>query len=114
MEQALAWRNRPLKPFYGVVFPDALYVKMRQEGRVETRAVYVALGINPEGRKDVLALSTSANKGANFGLNVRTELRNCGVRDIRTTHEMDARVRDPSASPNVSSRLADLLFLFGV
>jgi putative transposase len=82
MEQARAWQNRPLEPFYGVVFLDALYVKMRHEGRVENRAVYVALGINLEGGKEVLGLWTSANEGAKFWLNVLTELRNRGVRDI--------------------------------
>jgi len=82
MEEARAWQNRPLEPFYGVVFLDALYVKMRHEGRVENRAVYVALGINLEGRKDVLGLWTSATEGAKFWLNVLTELRNRGVRDI--------------------------------
>jgi len=82
MEEARAWQNRPLEPFYGVVFLDALYVKMRHEGRVENRAVYVALGINLEGRKDVLGLWTSPNEGAKFWLNVLTELRNRGVRDI--------------------------------
>ncbi len=82
MEQARAWQNRPLEPFYGVVFLDALYVKMRHEGRVENRAVYVALGINLEGRKEVLGLWTSASEGAKFWLNVLTELRNRGVRDI--------------------------------
>ena len=65
-----------------MVFLDALYVKMRHEGRVENRAVYVALGINLEGRKDVLGLWTSATEGAKFWLNVLTELRNRGVRDI--------------------------------
>ena len=82
IEEARAWQNRPLEPFYGVVFLDALYVKMRHEGRVENRAVYVALGINLEGRKDVLGLWTSASEGAKFWLNVLTELRNRGVRDI--------------------------------
>jgi putative transposase len=82
MEQVRAWQNRPLEPFYGVVFLDALYVKMRHEGRVENRAVHVALGINLEGRKEVLGLWTSANEGAKFWLNVLTELRNRGVRDI--------------------------------
>jgi putative transposase len=82
IEEARAWQNRPLEPFYGVVFLDALYVKMRHEGRVENRAVYVALGINLEGRKDVLGLWTSATEGAKFWLNVLTELRNRGVRDI--------------------------------
>jgi putative transposase len=82
MEQVRAWQNRPLEAFYGVVFLDALYVKMRHEGRVENRAVYVALGINLAGRKDVLGLWTSAAEGAKFWLNVLTELRNRGVRDI--------------------------------
>ena len=82
VEQARAWQNRPLEPFYGVVFLDALYVKMRHEGRVENRAVYVAIGINLDGRKDVLGLWTSANEGAKFWLGVLTELKNRGVRDI--------------------------------
>jgi putative transposase len=82
MEAARAWQNRPLEPFYGVVFLDALFVKMRHEGRVENRAVYVAIGINLEGRKEVLGLWTSASEGAKFWLNVLTELRNRGVRDV--------------------------------
>jgi putative transposase len=82
MEQARAWQNRPLEAFYGIVFLDALYVKMRHEGRVENRAVYVALGIDLNGRKDVLGLWSSAAEGAKFWLNVLTELRNRGVRDI--------------------------------
>lgn len=82
IEQARAWQNRPLEPFYAIVFLDALYVKMRHEGRVENRAVYVAVGINLEGRKDVLGLWTSSTEGAKFWLNVLTELRNRGVQDI--------------------------------
>jgi hypothetical protein len=60
----------------------ALYVKMRHEGRVENRAVYVAIGINLEGRKDVLGLWTGAWEGAKFWLSVLMELRNRGVKDI--------------------------------
>ncbi len=60
MEQARSWQNRPLDSFYAIVFLDALYVKMRHEGRVENRAVYVAIGINLEGKKDVLGLWTGA------------------------------------------------------
>jgi len=82
MEQARIWQNRPLDSFYGIVFLDALYVKMRHEGRVENRAVYVAIGINLEGKKDVLGLWTGASEGAKFWLNVLTELRNRGVKDI--------------------------------
>jgi putative transposase len=82
IEDARAWQNRPLEPFYGVVFLDALYVKMRHEGRVENRAVYVAIGINLEGKKDVLGIWTSSNEGAKFWLGVLTDLRNRGVKDI--------------------------------
>jgi putative transposase len=82
MEDARAWQSRPLEAFYGVVFLDALYVKMRHEGRVENRAVYVAIGINLEGRKDVLGLWTSGSEGAKFWMNVLTELRSRGVRDM--------------------------------
>lgn len=82
MDDARAWQNRPLESFYGIVFLDALFVKMRHEGRVENRAVYVAIGINLEGRKDVLGIWTSSAEGAKFWLNVLTELRNRGVRDV--------------------------------
>ena len=82
MEQARAWQNRPLEPFYGIVFLDALFVKMRHEGRVENRAVYVAIGINLEGRKDVLGMWTSASEGAKFWMSVLSELRSRGVKDI--------------------------------
>lgn len=82
MEQAKAWQSRPLEAFYPVVFLDALFVKMRHEGRVENRAVFVALGINLEGQKEVLGLWTGAGEGARFWLGVLTELRNRGVKDI--------------------------------
>jgi putative transposase len=82
MEEVKTWQNRPLEPIYGVVYLDALYVKMRHEGRVENRAVYVAIGIDLEGRKDVLGLWSSGNEGAKFWLGVLTELRNRGVKDV--------------------------------
>ena len=82
LDEVKAWQNRPLEPIYGVVYLDALYVKMRHEGRVENRAVYVAMGIDLEGRKEVLGLWTSGNEGAKFWLGVLTELRNRGVKDI--------------------------------
>ena len=81
-EEVKAWQSRPLEPIYGIVFLDALCVKMRHEGRVENRAVYVAIGVNLEGRKDVLGLWTSANEGAKFWLAVLTELRNRGTKDV--------------------------------
>lgn len=82
MEEVKGWQMRPLEPLYPILFLDALMVKMRHEGRVENRAVYVAIGIDLEGRKDVLGLWTSANEGAKFWLQVLTELRNRGVKDI--------------------------------
>jgi putative transposase len=82
MEEVKIWQNRPLENLYPVLFLDALMVKMRHEGRVENRAVYVAIGIDLQGQKDVLGLWTSANEGAKFWLQVLTDLRNRGVKDI--------------------------------
>ena len=82
LEEVKAWQNRPLEPLYGIIFLDALYVKMRHEGRVENRAVYVAMGVNLEGQKEVLGLWSSGNEGAKFWLGVLTELKNRGVRDV--------------------------------
>jgi putative transposase len=82
IEEVKAWQTRPLESLYPILFLDALMVKMRHEGRVENRAVYVAIGIDLDGRKDVLGLWTSANEGAKFWLQVLTELRNRGVKDI--------------------------------
>jgi putative transposase len=82
LDEVKTWQNRPLEAIYGVVYLDALYVKMRHEGRVENRAVYVAIGIDLEGRKDVLGLWTSGSEGAKFWLSVLTELKNRGVKDI--------------------------------
>ena len=82
IEEVRAWQSRPLEALYAIVFLDALMVKMRHEGQVENRAVYVAIGIDLEGRKDVLGLWTSAHEGAKFWLQVLTELRNRGVRDV--------------------------------
>jgi putative transposase len=82
IEEVKAWQNRPLEPLYPVIFLDALMVKMRQDGRVENRAVYVAISIDLEGRKDVLGLWTSANEGAKFWMQVLTDLKNRGLRDV--------------------------------
>src|SRR2546422_3454056 len=82
VEEVQQWQSRPVEALYPIIYLDALYVKMRHEGRVENRAVYVAVGINLEGKKDVLGLWTGASEGAKFWLNVLTELRNRGVKDI--------------------------------
>jgi putative transposase len=82
LDEVKAWQSRPLDAVYAIVYLDALVVKMRAEGRVENRAVYVAIGVNMEGSKEVLGLWTSANEGAKFWLQVLTELSNRGVKDI--------------------------------
>lgn len=81
-EEVKRWQNRALEPIYGIVYLDALYVKMRHEGRVENRAVYVAIGVDLEGQKDVLGLWCSANEGSKFWLSVLTDLKNRGVKDM--------------------------------
>ncbi len=82
IEEVKAWQSRLLERVYPIVYLDALVVKMRTEGRVENRAVYVAIGITMEGQKEVLGLWTSANEGAKFWLQVLTELKNRGVEDV--------------------------------
>ena len=81
-------QNRPLEPLYPIVYLDALYVRMRENGHVQNRAVYVAIGINLEGAKEVLGLWTSATEGSKFwrsrrttawSMVVLTVLRNRGV-----------------------------------
>jgi putative transposase len=81
-EEVRAWQNRPLEALYPILYMDALYVKMRENGRVENRAVHVAIGVNMEGCKEVLGLWTSPNEGAKFWLHVMTELQTRGVKDV--------------------------------
>ena len=69
-DEVRAWQNRPLEPIYPIVYMDALYVRMRDNGHVQNRAVYVAIGVNLDGHKEVLGLWTSANEGAKFWLQV--------------------------------------------
>jgi len=82
LDEVRAWQNRPLNAVYPIVYLDALVVKMREQGQVENRAVYVAIGIDMQGHKEVLGLWTSANEGAKFWLSVLTELKNRGLEDI--------------------------------
>ena len=82
MEEVKAWQTRPLDAIYPILYLDALVVKMRVEGRVENRAVYVAIGITLEGHQEVLGLWSSSNEGAKFWLQVLTELQNRGLKDI--------------------------------
>jgi putative transposase len=82
LEEVGRWQARPLDALYAVVFFDALRVKMRDEGTVRNKAVYLAVGVSPDGRKDVLGLWIEQTEGAKFWLRVMTELKNRGVNDI--------------------------------
>jgi putative transposase len=82
LEEVTAWQQRPLVPLYPVVFFDALRVKIRDEGTVKSKAVYLALGVTPEGHRDVLGLWIEQTEGAKFWLRVMTELQARGVQDV--------------------------------
>ena len=82
LEEVRTWQSRPLEAVYPILYLDALVVKMRHEGRVENRAVFVAIGVTLAGQKEVLGLWTSANEGAKFWLQILTELRNRGMQDV--------------------------------
>jgi putative transposase len=82
LDEVAEWRNRPLEALYPLVFLDALRVKLRDEGTVRNKAVYVALGVRPDGTKEVLGLWVEQTEGAKFRLRVVTELRERGVEDI--------------------------------
>ena len=82
LDEVKAWQSRPLENMYPVLYLDALMVKMRHEGRVENRAVFVAIGVDEEGQKDVLGLWSASSEGAKFWLAVMTELKNRGLRDV--------------------------------
>jgi transposase-like protein len=76
------WQARPLEPVYCIVWLDAMHYKVKDEGRIVARAVYHILGINTEGRKELLGMYVSESEGANFWLSVLSDLRNRGVEDV--------------------------------
>lgn len=76
------WRARRLERLYPIVYLDGLVVKIRNEGSVQNRTVYLAIGVNLEGKKEVLGLWMSGSEGAKFWLHVVTELKNRGLEDI--------------------------------
>lgn len=82
LEEVRAWQNRPLESTYAVVYFDALRVKIRDEGVVRNKAVYLAIGIDCTGHKDVLGLWIEQSEGAKFWLRVMNELRARGLSDI--------------------------------
>ena len=76
------WQERPLEEIYAVVFMDAIHYHVRNEGRIVKRAVYIAIGIDMEGHKDVLGMYVGQNESAKFWLSILNGLRNRGVEDI--------------------------------
>jgi putative transposase len=82
LEEVAAWQSRALDSTYAIVFFDALRVKIRDEGLVSNRAVYLAIGVRCSGHKEILGLWIEQTEGAKFWLRVMTELRNRGVQDI--------------------------------
>lgn len=82
LDEVKAWQNRPLAAVYPIVFLDALFVKIREAGSIRTKAVYLALGINMAGEKELLGLWIEKSEGAKFWLSVLTELQNRGLKDI--------------------------------
>ena len=81
-DEVKAWQNRPLDALYPIVYMDAIRVKGRGNGHVMNKAVYLAIGINLEGVKEVLGMWAAETEGAKFWLQVVTELKNRGVQDI--------------------------------
>jgi putative transposase len=82
LDEVKEWQSRPLDPMYPVVFFDALRVKIRDDGMVRNKAVYVALGLNWDGDKEVLGLWIEQTEGAKFWLKVMSELKARGLQDI--------------------------------
>jgi transposase-like protein len=82
LEDVREWQNRPLEKSYAIMYLDALRVNAREDGKSCVKSVYVALGVNFEGKKEVLGLWIAQNEGAKFWMGVLTELKNRGVQDI--------------------------------
>jgi len=81
MEDVRAWQSRPLSAVYPILYFDAMFVKSRQEGPVKSKAVYLALGINLDGEKELLGLWIAETEGSKFWLSVFNELKSRGLQD---------------------------------
>ena len=82
MQEVDEWQKRTLERFYPIVFLDAIVLKIKDNGHVQNKALYLAIGVNLNGDKDILGMWLSVNEGAKFWLSVITELKNRGVEDI--------------------------------
>jgi putative transposase len=82
LEEVTEWQNRPLEALYALIFFDAIRIKVRDEGTVRNKAVYVALGVRADGTKEILGLWIEQSEGAKFWLRVMNELKTRGVEDV--------------------------------
>lgn len=82
MDEVNTWAARPLNALYPIVYIDALYFNVRADGRVVRKAVYLVLGVDNEGKRDILGLWVGENEGAKFWLSVLTDLKNRGVQRL--------------------------------
>lgn len=82
IDRVVEWQSRPLDPIYPIVYLDCIVLKVRQDKRVINKSIFLALGINTEGQKELMGMWIAENEGAKFWLSVLTELQNRGVEDI--------------------------------
>ena len=82
MESILEWQNHPLDPVYPIIFLDCIVIKVNQDKRVISKSIYLALAINMEGKKELLRMWISENEGSKFWMQVLTEIKTRGVKDI--------------------------------
>jgi putative transposase len=82
LDEVAQWQSRPLEPVYAIVFFDCLRVKIRDEGTVKNKAVYLAIGVRCSGHREVLGIWIEQTEGAKFWLRVMTEIRNRGTHDV--------------------------------
>ena len=82
LPQVKEWQSRPLNPVYPFVFMDCIHYKVREDGRILSRAAYVVLGVTVEGYKDILGITVGANETSKFWLGMLNDLKNRGVKDV--------------------------------
>jgi transposase-like protein len=88
---AKEWHSRPLSEIYPIVFFDAIHYKVREDGKVRSKAAYTCLAIDLDGKKDMLGIWVGESEGANYWLGIMTELKNRGVEDILIVRQLTDR-----------------------
>ena len=82
LPEAKEWQTRPLNPVYPFVFMDCIHYKVREDGRILSRAAYIVLGVTVDGHKEILSITVGANESSKFWLGMLNDLKNRGVRDV--------------------------------